>query len=231
MEQEPTHETHATGPRTEAGKAVSRFNAVKHNLYSKVHIHSLEETEAFNAHCAIYRTELRPVGGQEAKLVHLIALCYWRLERAAAVEDNLFARAIHRNSEYYEEIAPGCGDAFAEAEAFTDNARFLTQLTQLESRLRRAAKEHRLELDALQSARKAAYDKAREEAIRLAGAAAKRGEVYDPAPDFPDPAAIGGFVFQLQELIQYHNRQARLRNSDFHPGALVPAPNRLPEAA
>ncbi len=88
----------STGPRTPAGKRRASFNAFRHGLTSKVHIHTPEESEAFRAHCQAYRAELAPVGAQETDIVQSIAEDRWRLKRARAIENNIFAEGINRHA-------------------------------------------------------------------------------------------------------------------------------------
>ena len=59
----------------------------------------------------------------------------------------------------------------------------------------------------MQAERKAAQQKAEEEAKLLARAAFAKGETYDPAPDFP---AAQGFVFSKSQLAEIISREDRL---------------------
>ncbi len=203
----------STGPRTEEGKRRSRFNAVKHNLYSKVHIATPEEIAAFEAHCAGYRKSLAPVGFEEQELAHAIAEDRWRLKRARAIENSIFARGIHDRSINFETGHTEINEALAEGQIWTEQAKFLTALTQFEQRIQRSIREHTAELKALQEARREAYNQSREEAILLAQLSESKGEIYDPAPDFADPSEHGGFVFHAPSLNRYVDRDMRLREA------------------
>ena len=88
----------ATGPATASGKRRSSFNAFKHGLCGKVHIATPEESEAFARHCHAYRESLAPVGPIESDLVQLIAEDRWRLKRARAIENNIFAVGINEHA-------------------------------------------------------------------------------------------------------------------------------------
>ncbi len=200
----------STGPRTEAGKSRSRFNAVKHNLYSKVHIATPEETAAFEAHCAGYRESLAPVGFEETELAQSIAEDRWRLKRARSVENSIYARGIHDRSLDHDTGHAEVDDSLAEGQVWIEHGRFLTSLSQFERRILRSIQENTAELKALQAARKEAYSQARKEAILLAQLADSKGEIYDPAPDFGPASEHGGFVFNLDALNRFVDREDRL---------------------
>src|SRR5689334_25438317 len=78
----------STGPRTEAGKAVSSRNAVKHNLCSKrLTGTDLEELNAIRAR--LY-DEWNPGTQTERMLLDQMALSQWRMDRALSLELNAF---------------------------------------------------------------------------------------------------------------------------------------------
>ncbi len=80
----------ARGPRTPAGKALVRFNALKHGLLAKSVILPIrsrsEKQRHFDALLAQLIDELKPVGILEDMLVEKIAVSYWRLRRALRAE-------------------------------------------------------------------------------------------------------------------------------------------------
>ena len=80
----------STGPRTPAGKARVKFNALKHGLLAKsviLPIRSRSEKQShFDALLAQLIDELKPVGILEDMLVEKIAVSYWRLRRALRAE-------------------------------------------------------------------------------------------------------------------------------------------------
>jgi hypothetical protein len=76
----------ATGPRTEAGKAVSSQNARKHDLCSKTLRLSPEEWSEYNDMRARYARDLQPAGDVEETLVDEICFNYWRLQQARRAE-------------------------------------------------------------------------------------------------------------------------------------------------
>jgi hypothetical protein len=78
----------STGPRTEAGKATSSRNAVKHNLCSKRLTGA--DLEQLNAIRASLEDEWEPQTQTERMLLDQMALCQWRIDRALSLELNAF---------------------------------------------------------------------------------------------------------------------------------------------
>jgi hypothetical protein len=76
----------ATGPRTEAGKAVSSQNARKHDLCSRTLRLSPEEWDEYNDMRARYACDLQPADDIEQILIDEICFNYWRLQQARNAE-------------------------------------------------------------------------------------------------------------------------------------------------
>lgn len=75
----------STGPRTEEGKNVVRWNALKHGLLAREIVlptgSGHEDAGEFRFLLEQLRHDLRPAGALEEILVEKIAVCYWRLRR------------------------------------------------------------------------------------------------------------------------------------------------------
>jgi hypothetical protein len=75
----------STGPRTSAGKAASRRNALKHGILARAVLTEAEEsgegTRPFDQLMIDLTDQYGPQGPLEALLVQQIAACYWRLAR------------------------------------------------------------------------------------------------------------------------------------------------------
>lgn len=80
----------STGPKTEAGKQASRFNAVTHGLLAKGVVITAgdyrEDEQEFAQLLDDLREQFMPVGVAEDLEVQKIALCYWRTMRAVRYE-------------------------------------------------------------------------------------------------------------------------------------------------
>jgi hypothetical protein len=79
----------STGPRTDAGKAVSSMNSLKHGLTAKTVVLPGENKADFDALHQQLLDEHAPVGALETELVAEIAACLWRLQRARRYESKV----------------------------------------------------------------------------------------------------------------------------------------------
>jgi hypothetical protein len=80
----------STGPRTEAGKQVSRCNAVRHGLTAETVIGALEDAEDYKAFEAAITSDYDAQSAVERELVLRLASLLWRLRRATTMETGLF---------------------------------------------------------------------------------------------------------------------------------------------
>jgi len=80
----------STGPKTEAGKQVSRRNAVRHGLTAETVIGALEDAEDYKAFQAAIIADYDAQSAVERELVLRLASILWRLRRANAMETGLF---------------------------------------------------------------------------------------------------------------------------------------------
>jgi hypothetical protein len=80
---------HATGPRTEAGKAISSMNSLKHGLTAKTVVLRGENQADFDRLHEQLLTDHSPAGALETQIVGEIAACLWRLQRARRYESTV----------------------------------------------------------------------------------------------------------------------------------------------
>ena len=80
----------STGPKTEQGKAMAKFNALKHGLLAQEVVLAegtmKESQQKFAALLESLRQDLAPTGPLEEMLVERVAVCYWRLRRVLTAE-------------------------------------------------------------------------------------------------------------------------------------------------
>ncbi len=79
----------STGPRTDAGKAVSSMNSLKHGLTAKTVVLPGESKADFDRLHQQLTEEHAPAGALETELVAEIAACLWRLQRARRYESKV----------------------------------------------------------------------------------------------------------------------------------------------
>lgn len=83
--------TKSRGPRTEAGKARSSQNALKHGLRAQRHVVLPDEDAAeYEAHEEAFLAELAPEGALQTHLARRIAAAAWRVLRSDRIEAEIF---------------------------------------------------------------------------------------------------------------------------------------------
>ena len=143
----------STGPRSEAGKAISSKNAVKSALTGRTVLLPTDDVEEYAAFLAEYEQSLKPVGQQEKELVQITVDCAWRLRRIQELEYALYVRGERQ-----------FGDAFADEPEQTRRSMILLEthlayqkelrnLHIQEARIDRKRAKALAELQELQSAR------------------------------------------------------------------------------
>src|SRR6266568_3819164 len=80
----------STGPKTDAGKCVSRTNAVRHGLTAETVIGALEDAEDYKAFEEAITADYDAQSAVERELVRRLASLLWRLRRATTMETGLF---------------------------------------------------------------------------------------------------------------------------------------------
>ena len=93
------------GVKTEEGKEISKYNALKHGLLSKEVLLEKEDEQNLVELGKRLRNELKPAGELEVLLADRIVANFWRLKRALEVEKN--AMEWRKN---YKEISFGLDD-------------------------------------------------------------------------------------------------------------------------
>jgi hypothetical protein len=154
----------ATGPTTPEGKNRSRLNALRHGLAGQTVLMPWEDREAYQAHCAAIISELAPAGQLETQCAQGIADDQWRLNRARAVDTNMFALGQF-------DYEPLTGDQQADAalntaRAFRDHSKAFGNLSLYEQRINRSLEKNFARLQTLQQERELKEGVARADKIR-----------------------------------------------------------------
>ncbi len=188
----------STGPRTEEGKKASRLNASRHYLTGQVRILPDDERHAVEALCNPIMDSLAPVGESELHIARDIAEGHWRLARARAIEDNLYADHIGNRAD--SPIAgdnPQIADAFHIAHAFAHQPDVFNKLSLVEQRIQKAVDRNYKLLTGLQTQRRALEQKALEDAKSVFLYRRQQGKAHDPESE---AKANGGFVFPIAHV-------------------------------
>jgi hypothetical protein len=179
----------------------------RHGLTGQIVVHTPEDEQAFKKYCDGIREALDPVDALELDLAQAIAEDRWRLNRARALENSMFAlgQSAHLPPDgSYSEL-----DA-ALAQARMDHAHQLHLLTIYENRIRRSVEKNTAEFRVLQAERKAAVEA---QEWRLLTVPFVDGD-HDPADDPPGAPDSSVRFFQGR-----------------HPASDGPEPAPLPEPA
>jgi hypothetical protein len=179
----------STGPKTDAGKAVSSHNAVKTALTGQTILLPNENVEAYQKLGTVLIERYQPVGTLEEHLVQSIISSEWRLLRIPTLEAGIYAVG-------HIELADQFSPLEIELRTYLKYERQLKNLSLQESRLRRMRDKDIAELRALQTKRQE-----KEEAEK---AAAKKQPAAKPEPPAPATPATPnqpeiGFEFAKAE--------------------------------
>jgi hypothetical protein len=119
----------STGPKTEAGKQVSRCNAVRHGLTAETVIGALEDAEDYRGFEAAITADYDAQSAVERELVLRLSSLLWRLRRATTIETGLFEiqadhlsnfRKTHQISSPSREIVYALFNSSADRQAASD---------------------------------------------------------------------------------------------------------------
>jgi hypothetical protein len=197
---------HSTGPKTESGKKISSLNALRHNLTGQVTAMTEEDRIAHDKFSAGIIRSLAPEGDLELQFAQRIATDSWRLNRASAIEDNLFALGFTDHAEEISTEHPQVHAALTAAKTFQANSKYLELLTLYEQRLNRGIEKNLAQLQALQATRKAERQEQIQEAGKLLQVSQSKGLAYEPVKD--------GFVFSNEQIHAAVDRERRLKRAD-----------------
>ena len=150
----------STGPKTEEGKQRSKYNARRHNLTGQTIISHESDLEAYFASCARLVADLRPEGEYENRVAQSLADAQWQLDRARAIETNLFFElASKRMPEAAEEADDPAAWPAAQAGAFLENAKQFDLMSRYATRYQRQVIQLHAHLMQLQKERRAYQQK------------------------------------------------------------------------
>jgi hypothetical protein len=186
----------STGPRTTEGKARSSLNNLRHGLTGQITVLSEEDREAHDAFCNRLIGGFQPETPIEEQLAHFVAEDAWRLNRVAAIENNIFALG---RSRHHGEVR----NALDDAQSFLDHARELNLLTLYEQRIHRNMQRNLNQLGELQKERTTERRQRMEEAKLLAQLSLANGVAFDPVKN--------GFEFSNAEINLAIDKDNRLK--------------------
>ncbi len=204
----------SSGPKSADGKSNSSRNNLRHGLTGHISLLPTEDSEAHDTFCNELIDSFSPETPMESQLAHSIAEDSWRLNRARAIENNMFALG-HGHERREARIA------LADAQTFLTQANAFNLLSIYEQRINRNLQRNMKLLRELQAERKAHHDEAMEEAKLLAQLNLMNGLPYEPEEN--------GFVFSPAEINRAIDRDNRLKAAKL--AAMPPAKQPIARAA
>jgi len=145
----------STGPKCADGKRRCSLNARRHNLTGQVTAMTEEDRIAHDAFAEALIKAMVPEGALELQLAQRIATDSWRLNRASAIEENIFALGFTDHSDDIDVEHPQLHAALTAARTFTREAKCIELLTLYEQRINRSLQRNLALLQQLQATRRA----------------------------------------------------------------------------
>jgi hypothetical protein len=183
---------HSTGPKTRKGKAIVRFNAVRHGLLTRDVVLPGEDADAFEDLWNQVRADLSPVGPIEEFLVDHVVNAMWRLRRWARAETALFHSRVQGLKADRLAIEVGSYE-----KTLLDDASFLSVITD------KAAHS-----EASEALGRAKYERNRDEVLlgRAIDADAKEGDAFGKLARY-ERSLERSLLRALDELRQLQDRR------------------------
>ena len=199
----------STGPVTPAGKSKSRLNALRHGLTGQVTLMPEEDRAAFNSFCIEIAASLHPDNAFEHQLAHSIAEDTWRLNRARALENNIFALGHADDAHKIRTSHPEAHAALTAAHVFTSDPHQFQLLSLYMQRTTRDMQKNLATLRQLQADRKALRQQDLEETTARYSLNTMKHLPFNP-DQHPGP---NGFVFSTPELTLHAARHRDLKDA------------------
>ena len=208
----------STGPRTAAGKQRSSLNALRHGLTGHTVVLPTEDHSAYQLHSHAFLGEYQPKGATETQLVQSLLDTSWQLNRAAAVETNLFSLGITEMEDRIRANHPEAETALAMALAYREHNRAFANLGIYRQRLTREFQRTLVLLRQIQAERRKNEERQLDNAVKILKMHNDQNLPDQAAPDNPAPynPADDGFVFSKAEIETYMGREERRRQSNRH---------------
>ena len=199
---------HSTGPRTEAGKQRTKLNALRHGLTGHTVVLPSEDHAAYQRHSQSFLDEYQPKGATETQLIQSMIDSSWRINRATAVETNLFSLGITEMEDRIRANHPEAEDALAMALAFREHNRAFANIGTYRQRLTRQFERTLVLLRQIQAERRITEERQLNQAAKILKMHKDENLPYEPTED--------GFVFSNAEIETYINREERWQQATDH---------------
>jgi hypothetical protein len=204
---------HSTGPRTAAGKQRSSLNALRHGLTGHTIVLPSEDQSVYQRHSQAFLDEYQPKGATETQLVQSLLDFSWQLNRASAVETNLFSLGITEMEDRIRANHPEAETALAMALAYREHNRAFANISVYRQRLARQFERTLVLLRQIQAERRKNEERQLDNAAKILKMHKDESFPNQPAPYNP---ADDGFVFSTAEIETYMGREERRQQANSH---------------
>ena len=143
----------STGPKTPAGKAAVRLNALKHGLTAENAVIIGEVAADLEELRTAFLEQLQPDGPLETALVHQIVMAQWQLTRLRGIETGLFELGLFHLQDHHKELFDDYNQPQKLAHVFRSNADTLATFGRYQARAERSFYRALHELQRLQAGR------------------------------------------------------------------------------
>ena len=198
----------STGPRTAAGKQRSSLNALRHGLTGQTIVLPSEDLAAYQRHSQSFLAEYQPKGATETQLVQSLLDTAWQVNRAAAVETNLFSLGITESEDRIRASHPEAETALAMALAYREHNRAFANISIYRQRLTREFERTLILLRQIQAERRTNEERQLDNAAKILKMHKEENIPYEPAED--------GFVFSNAEIETFLRREERGQQANRH---------------
>ena len=198
----------STGPRTAAGKQRSSLNALRHGLTGQTVVLPTEDHSAYQRHSHAFLDEYRPKGATEIQLVQSLLDTSWQLNRASAVETNLFSLGITEMEDRVHANHPEAETALAMALAYREHNRAFANIGIYRQRLAREFERTLILLRQIEAERRTNEERQLDNAAKILKMHQDANLPYQPSDD--------GFVFSKAEIESYIGREERWQQANDH---------------
>lgn len=160
-----------------------------------------EDLAAYQRHAQGLFDDVQPKGALEEQLVQSLADTTWRLNRVAALENNLLTLGMTEHADGINTAHPEAHSALAMAAALREQTSALASLSTHEHRLSRQFERTLNQLREIQAERRERDENLLRKAAELMQMDKAKGLACNPTED--------GFVFSNDEIKTYIRRQDR----------------------
>ena len=127
----------STGPTSEAGRAKSSLNALKHGLTGNTVLLDSDDADTYQHHLDEHVLQFKPITFEERRLVQSIHDCAWRLDRILNLESTIYAKGRIELHACFYELPEEQRKSFVNLEITERNTKQLRNLHTQEARLQK----------------------------------------------------------------------------------------------